>query len=108
MPIPPSPSSIRRPRTTTRRPPALSSRTPNRMNWKDAETDLWLKQGRAALTPEDRAKAYALVQQKAMREHLWMPVLNINMHEVSNKKLKGMRPHMIYQNTFYKGLDASL
>jgi peptide/nickel transport system substrate-binding protein len=81
--------------------------TPNRMNWKDAETDLWLKQGRAALTPEDRTKYYALVQQKVMTEHLWMPVLNINMHEVSNKKLKGMRPHMIYQNTFYKGLDAS-
>jgi peptide/nickel transport system substrate-binding protein len=36
-----------------------------------------------------------------------MPVLNINMHTVSNKKLKNYRPHMIYQNTFYKGLDAS-
>ncbi|MBM3646222.1 MAG: ABC transporter substrate-binding protein [Alphaproteobacteria bacterium] len=81
--------------------------TPNRMNWKDAETDEWLRLGRAALTPADRAKYYALVQQKAMTEHLWMPVLNINMHQVANKKLKGMRPHMIYQNTFYKGLDAS-
>ena len=48
-----------------------------------------------------------MVQQKVMSEHLWMPVLNINMHQVTNKKLKGMRPHMIYQNTFYKGLDAS-
>ena len=81
--------------------------TPNRMNWKDAETDEWLKQGRAALTSEDRAKNYALVQQKAMREHLWIPVLNINMDQVTSKNLKGMRPHMIYQNTFYKGLDAS-
>ena len=61
----------------------------------------------AALTPEDRAKYYALVQQKVMRAHLWMPVLNINMDSVSNKKLKGFRPHMIYQNTFYKGLDYS-
>ena len=43
----------------------------------------------------------------SMAEALWMPVLNINMYEVTNKKLKGMRPHMIYQNTFYKGLDAS-
>jgi peptide/nickel transport system substrate-binding protein len=48
------------------------------------------------------------VQQKVTREHLWMPVLNINMHQVANKKIKGARPHMIYQNTFYKGLDASL
>ena len=77
--------------------------TPNRMNWKDAETDEWLKLGRAALTEADRAKYYALVQQKAMQEHLWMPVLNINMDEVVNKKVKGARPHMIYQNTFYKG-----
>jgi peptide/nickel transport system substrate-binding protein len=82
--------------------------TPNRMNWKDAETDEWLKQGRAALTEADRAKYYALVQQKIMQEHLWMPVLNINMHQVVNKKIKGARPHMIYQNTFYKGLDVSL
>ena len=81
--------------------------TPNRMNWKDAETDEWLKLGRAALTEADRAKYYALVQQKVMQEHLWMPVLNINMDEVVNKKVKGARPHMIYQNTFYKGLDAS-
>ena len=36
-----------------------------------------------------------------------MPVLNINMYEVTNKKIKGCAPHMIYQNTFYKGLDAS-
>ena len=82
--------------------------TPNRMNWKDAETDEWLKQGRSALTEADRAKYYALVQQKVMQEHLWMPVLNINMDQVANKKIKDARPHMIYQNTFYKGLDVSL
>jgi ABC-type transport system substrate-binding protein len=80
--------------------------TPNRM--KDAETDEWLKLGRAALTEADRAKYYAMVQQKVMQEHLWIPVLNINMHQVANKNIKGARPHMIYQNTFYKGLDASL
>ena len=41
--------------------------TPNRMNWKDPETDDWLKQGRSALTEADRAKYYALVQQKVTR-----------------------------------------
>ncbi|HKU95952.1 MAG TPA: ABC transporter substrate-binding protein [Vineibacter sp.] len=81
--------------------------TPNRMNWKDAETDEWLRLGRAALSDADRAKYYALVQQKVSAEYLWMPVLNINMHMVTNKKIKGGRPHMIYQNTFYKGLDFS-
>jgi peptide/nickel transport system substrate-binding protein len=81
--------------------------TPNRMNWKDAETDSWLKQGRSALNEADRTKFYALVQQKVMREHLWMPVLNINMDQVANKRISGARPHMIYQNTFYKGLDVT-
>jgi peptide/nickel transport system substrate-binding protein len=81
--------------------------TPNRMNWKDGETDEWLKQGRSALTEPDRAKYYALVQQKVMREHLWIPVLNINMDQVANKKITDAKPHMIYQNTFYKGLDVS-
>ena len=81
--------------------------TPNRMNWKDAETDEWLRLGRSALTEADRAKYYAMVQQKVTREHLWIPVLNINMHQVTNKKIKGARPHMIYQNTFYKGLDVT-
>jgi peptide/nickel transport system substrate-binding protein len=81
--------------------------TPNRMNWKDEETDAWLKQGRSALNEGDRTKFYGMVQQKAMREHLWMPVLNINMDQVTNKKIGGARPHMIYQNTFYKGLDVT-
>src|SRR5207253_150612 len=81
--------------------------TPNRMNWKDAETDEWLKQGRSALTESDRTKNYALVQEKVMREHLWIPVLNINLDQVANKKISGARPHMLYQNTFYKGLDVT-
>jgi peptide/nickel transport system substrate-binding protein len=81
--------------------------TPNRMNWKDAETDRLLALGRAALTPEDRAKQYMAVQERVMKEHLWMPVLNINLNLVTNKKLKGARPHMLYANTFYKGLDLS-
>jgi peptide/nickel transport system substrate-binding protein len=36
-----------------------------------------------------------------------MPVLDINMNQVANKKITDARPHMIYQNTFYKGLDVS-
>ena len=80
---------------------------PNRMNWKDEKTDEYLKMGRAALTEADRAKYYALAQQRVTEEHLWMPVMNIQMYTTSLKKLKGVRPHMLYQNTFYKGLDYS-
>jgi peptide/nickel transport system substrate-binding protein len=80
---------------------------PNRMNWKDAQTDEWLAKGRAALTDAERAQFYALAQERITQEHLWMPVLNISMYMVTNKKLKGARAHMLYQNTFYKGLDLS-
>ena len=81
---------------------------PNRMNWNDAKTDEYLKMGRAALTDADRAKYYALAQQRVTEEHLWMPVMNIAMYTTSLKKMKGVRPHMLYQNTFYKGLDYSV
>ena len=33
--------------------------------------------------------------------------MTVNMYTVTNKKLKGARPHMLFQNTFYKGLDLS-
>jgi peptide/nickel transport system substrate-binding protein len=81
--------------------------TPNRSNWKDAQTDEWLKLGRGALTAADRTKHYELVQKRVTDEHLFMPVVNAAMYLVTNKKLKGARPHMLYQNTFYKGLDLS-
>jgi len=80
---------------------------PNRMNWKDAQTDEWLKLGRASLSDADRAKYYGMVQKRITEQHLWMPVMNVAMYTTSNKKLKGVRPHMLYQNTFYKGLDYS-
>ena len=61
----------------------------------------------ASLTDADRAKYYGLAQQRITEQHLWMPVMNVAMYTTSNKKLKGVRPHMLYQNTFYKGLDYS-
>ena len=81
--------------------------TPNRMNWNDAETDEWLRLAKGASTAAEKEKYFGLVQEKVMKHHLWMPVLNINAYLVTNKKLKGARPHMLYANTFYKGLDLS-
>ncbi len=80
---------------------------PNRMNWNDPQTDEYLRKGKAALNDAERVKYYALAQQRVTEEHLWMPVMNVGMYVTSNKKLKGVRPHMLYQNTFYKGLDYS-
>jgi len=70
-------------------------------------TSVAVKLGRASLTEADRAKYYGMVQQRVTEQHLWMPVMNIAMYTTSSKKLKGVRPHMLYQNTFYKGLDYS-
>ncbi|HKU95951.1 MAG TPA: ABC transporter substrate-binding protein [Vineibacter sp.] len=81
--------------------------TPNRMNWQDPQTDEWLKLGRGALSDADRTRYYGLVQKQVADEFLWIPVVNANMYQVTTKKLKGARPHMLYQNTFYKGLDLS-
>jgi peptide/nickel transport system substrate-binding protein len=81
--------------------------TPNRMNWNDNDTDRWLRQGNTALTPEDRALNFGRVQERVTKEHLWIPVLNVDMYMTTNKRLKNARPHMLYQNVFYKGLDLS-
>ena len=81
--------------------------TPNRYNWKDPRTDALLSAGRRALTAEDRTKAYQEVQEVVMREHLMMPLLDITVHEVTNKRLKNARPHMLYNSTLYKALDLS-
>ena len=78
---------------------------PNRMFWNDARTDEWLKHGRASLTEADRAKYYGLAQRRITDNHLWMPVMNVGLYMVTNRRLKGARPHMIHQNVFYKGLD---
>jgi peptide/nickel transport system substrate-binding protein len=78
---------------------------PNYSNWNDAETDAWLHAGRTALRDDERARNYALVQEKVTAEYLYMPVLNIPTFEVTNTRLKGTRPHMAYGHAFYKGLD---
>ena len=79
--------------------------TPNRMNWKDEETDRWLGLAKAALNLQDKALNYGLVQEKVTREHLWMPVANINLYAISNKRIKNVRGHPLYAIGFFKGLD---
>jgi len=42
-----------------------------------------------------------------MKEHLWIPVMNVRMYQTTTKKIKGARAHMLFQYTFYKGLDTA-
>ena len=81
---------------------------PNRLFWKDDQTDAGLKEGRTALTDADRARGFAKVQERVMKEHLMIPVKNINMYMTANKRIKNARAHMLFQQTIYKGLDLSL
>jgi len=80
---------------------------PNRMNWKDAATDAAILKGKTALNPADRAAGYQLAQEIVTKEHLWIPVMNARMYQTSTKKIKGARAHMLFQYTFYKGLDTT-
>src|SRR5258708_19681681 len=66
--------------------------TPNRMNWKDAETDEWLRLGRSALTEADRFKYYELVQKKVTAHTLCIPGLTINLHQLPTTQLKRIPP----------------
>jgi peptide/nickel transport system substrate-binding protein len=80
---------------------------PNRMNWKDAETDQWLAAGSAALTAEDRRTNYAKVQRRVHDAALWIPLYHEPLFLVVGPKLKPMKAHGIYGASLYKGLDIA-
>jgi peptide/nickel transport system substrate-binding protein len=81
---------------------------PNRMNWKDAETDeCSIPPGRGA----ERRRPGQEFRQGPGEGHEGAPVDagdERRMYQTTNKKIKACRAHMLFQNTFYKGLDLSL
>ena len=60
----------------------------------------------ANVAPE-QAAGFMAAQEIVMKEHLWIPVMNPRMYQTTTKKVKGARAHMLFQYTFYKGLDTS-
>jgi peptide/nickel transport system substrate-binding protein len=78
--------------------------TPNRMNWKDPETDKLLEEGSTALSADVRAAAYAKVQQKVHDAAVWIPLYHEPLHVVTGSKLKAVRAHGNYGCGLYKGL----
>jgi len=82
--------------------------TPNRMNWKDAETDKWLEAGAAALTEKEKFENFARVSKKVHENALWVPIVHEGVAMVVNKRVKGARAHNMYASSLlYKGLDIS-
>lgn len=82
--------------------------TPNRMNWRNSETDRWLDEGRAALTAEARARAYANVQRQLQEANVWLPMVREQLWVASSRRVQGVRAHGIYGIALYKGLDIRL
>ena len=80
--------------------------TPNRMNWKDAETDEWLDKGSAALTEKERYENFSKVMKKVHENALWVPIVHEGVVMVANKKLKNLKAHNIYASMLYKALDV--
>jgi peptide/nickel transport system substrate-binding protein len=80
---------------------------PNRMNWRDPDTDQWLAAGSAALTAEERFANYSKVQRKVHDAVVWIPLYHEPLHLVVGPKLRPMRAHGIYGAGMYKGLDLA-
>ena len=82
--------------------------TPNRMNWKDADTDKWLLEARTAVDPEVRKVALANVQEQLTEANVWIPLVREQLWLASSKRTIGARAHGLYGIGIYKGLDISL
>ena len=79
--------------------------TPNRMNWKDAQTDALLDKGMTAVKDVDRAEAYGEVLEQVHRAALWIPLYHEPMKIGYSAKLAPIKAHNIYGCGLYKGLD---
>jgi peptide/nickel transport system substrate-binding protein len=88
--------------------PSTNTPTPNRMNWKNEQTDAWLTQARTALDPEVRRDALAHVQEQVTEADVWIPLSREQLWLASSKRVQGARAHGIYGVGIYKGLDISL
>ena len=88
--------------------PSANMPTPNRMNWDNAQTDQWLKEGRGALSDADRAAAYGKVQKQVHDAVVWIPIVHEPMFVAAGPRLKPVEAHGIYGAGLYKGLSLEL
>lgn len=79
--------------------------TPNRMNWKDEETDRLLQTGKTATDDETRADAYGEVLRIVHDAAVWLPLYHEPMTIVYSARMAPVVPHNIYGAGLYKGLD---
>lgn len=82
--------------------------TPNRMNWKDKETDELLDKGSTALDDATRMAAYQAVQEKVHQAYVWIPLFHEPLFVVAGARLKPIKAHGNYGCGLYKGLGIAL
>lgn len=88
--------------------PSTSAPTPNRMNWKNEQTDAWLKQARTTTDEGVKRDALASVQRQLTEASVWIPLVREQLWVVSGRRAHGVRAHGIYGMGIYKGLDITL
>ncbi len=82
--------------------------TPNRMNWKDPETDTLLNTGSAALTDAVRASSFGAVQKKVHDAAVWIPIYHEPLYVIAGPRVNPVKAHGIYGSGLYKGLGIAL
>jgi ABC-type transport system substrate-binding protein len=82
--------------------------TPNRMNWKNEETDKFLKVAATATDDATRIKATADAQKQLTEANVWVPLMSQALWVASTDRVEGVRAHGIYGAGLYKGLDIKL
>lgn len=88
--------------------PSRQAPTPNRMNWKDPETDELIRKAAVATNAEERQVALSALQRKLTEANVWVSVSSQPMDLIVGNRVEGAKAHGIYGAGLYKGLDISL
>ncbi len=82
--------------------------TPNRMNWKNPQTDAWLQEARTATDDATKRDALDHLQEQLTEASVWIPLVHEQLWVAAGRRAHGVRAHGIYGIGIYKGLDISL
>ncbi len=88
--------------------PSKQAPTPNRMNWKDQETDDLIKKASTTTDPEVRKEALAELQRNLTEANVWVPLAGEPMWLITTDRVEGARAHGLYGSGLHKGLDLKL
>jgi len=81
--------------------------TPNRMNWKDPETDRLLAEGET-LSASDADRVYSQVLGKTSDAGVWIPLFHDPLFLAMGSKIKPVKAHGVEGTALYKGLDLQM